>query len=422
MAPELHFPRTLRAVVCALVATVLSGAARAKESCADTPSALTNWEAAYSCFRTAGTFIANKEYQRAKTQLSTCATNLATPYNQLAQQFLIRLEATLNRPSDDENGRLEGLTDLCMNLHAYPAAAQLTAAARTGSTPGEEHGDELRAWRLFENGKMAEAIAEYERKMAETSISTWQSYYKKQIELVQGRGANLTNVAFTLEFVREHYLKGFEGKADLFCALNELNRVLAYAKEAKDGLLVYRSIIQYLSSLNDDAGRDAWEAKLLRDFKDDQDGCAEVYLNRGIRAFLLNDFPQALVFFRKVCREYPNSEFYGDAQYDLGSTLQVQKKYDEAIEEYAKLFTSNVDEYKTAPGTSEDYKLYRHKAALRTSECYESKKDYARALQYAELANNQYKPLFWCGTCLKTAREALEKRIKTLQELLTEGK
>jgi len=408
--------------MCALVATVLSGAARATESGADTPSALTNWQAAYSCFRTAGAFIANKEYRRAKTQLSTCATNLATPYNQLGQQFLIRLEATLNRPSDDEDGRLQGLSDLCMKLHAYPAAAQLTAAARTGSTPGEERRDELRAWCLFENGKMAEAIAEYERKMAETSISTWQSYYKKQIELVRGRAANLTNVSFALEFVREHYLKGFEGKADLFCALNELHRVLAYAKDAKEGLLVYRSIIQCLSGLNDDAGRDAWEDKLLRDFKTDQDACAEVYVNRGIRAFGQNDFPEALVFFRKVCLEYPNSEFYGDAQYDLGSTLQEQKKYDEAIEEYAKLFTSNVDDYKIVPGTSEDYKLYRHKAALRTSECYESKKDYARALQYAELSNNQYKPLSWCSTCLKTAREALEKRIKKLQELLTDGK
>ena len=123
-----------------------------------------------------------------------------------------------------------------------------------------------------------------------------------------------------------------------------------------------------------------------------------------------------------MCREYPNSEFYGDAQYNIGSTLQAQKKYDEAIEEYAKLFTSNVDEYKLVPGTSEDYKLYRHKAALRTSECYESKQDYARALQYAELAINQYKPLSWCSTCLKTAREALEKRINKLQELLTGAK
>src|SRR5437773_8086680 len=104
MRPELHFP-AFRAVACALVATVLSGAARASESRADTPGALTNWQAAYSCFRTAGAFIAKKEYQPARTHLSACATNLATPYNQLAQQFLIRLEAVFNRPSDDEAGR-----------------------------------------------------------------------------------------------------------------------------------------------------------------------------------------------------------------------------------------------------------------------------------------------------------------------------
>src|SRR5439155_15166714 len=132
---------------------------------------------------------------------------------------------------------------------------------------------------------------------------------------------------------------------------------------------------------------------------------------------LKKDFPEAIAYFRKLCSEYPDSNFYGEAQYDIGSTLKEQKKYDEAVEEYTRLFLSNVNEYALAPGADKDYKNYRHKAALRISECYEAKKDFARALGYAEMAQNQYRPLSWCKTCLQTGKDALEKRIKQLQEL-----
>jgi TolA-binding protein len=383
----------------------------------DGAPALTNWQTAANHLQKTGALLAAREYRQAQAELTSSATNLPAPYARVAHLDLLQLEAAFNRAKDDESARLDALSAVCMNLHAYQAAAQLKAAALAGSN-ADDSDDDTRAWRLFETGKFKEATAEYQRKLAENQVSTFQDYYKKQIQLIEERPKSLTNVESSLELVREHYLKGFEGPADLFCSLRELNRVLAYAQTPKDRLAIYKMTIQCLTGLNDESGRDAWEEKLLRDMNSDADACAEVFVSRGIRAYLRKDYAQAKDFFRRVCQEYPNSDSFGDAQYNLGSTLQEEKKFDEAVAEFSKLFTSNVDDYKLVPGTSEDYKLYRHKAALRISECYEAKKEYARALDFAELARTQYKPLSWCHTCLQTEKDQLEKRITKLQDLV----
>ena len=101
----------------------------------------------------------------------------------------------------------------------------------------------------------------------------------------------------------------------------------------------------------------------------------------------------------------------------MGLVLQDQLKYDAAVTEFAKLFPSNVRDDELNGLGGEDYKNYRHKAALRISECYEEKKDYAQALDYALRARDLYKFLSWCSTCRKSANDFLSKRISKLEEL-----
>jgi tetratricopeptide (TPR) repeat protein len=419
MKLELHFPRTLKGILLAIGVALLPAWEFGAQAGEGQTAALTNWQAAVSRFQKAGLSIAEKKYPQAKSELISCATNMPEPYSKMANQFLVRLESALKQSTNSDNStRLEALLKVCVGLRAYEAVSQLKAAAP--KTPASEVDAEepVSGWYHLESGNTDAAIAAYQRESATEPTIIFQQYYKKQIELVKRRSENLTNVQFAIEFVHEHYLKGYEEKADSFAALKELYRVLPYAHDPKEALAVYRLMIQCLSSLGDDSGRDAWEDKTLSDLKSDPEACAEVYLNRGIRAFLINDFQQAEVYFRKACSEYPNTNAYGDAQINLGAVFHEQNKYDEAIEEYAKLFSSNVNDYRLIPGTSEDYRNYRHKAAIRISECYESKKNFAQALAYAEMAMHQYKPLSWCGTCLATAKEALERRIERLQKLV----
>jgi tetratricopeptide (TPR) repeat protein len=381
-------------------------------------AALTHWQTASRSFQKVASLIVSREFKQAQAMLTSDAEELPAPYSGLAKQILLRFESAFNIPDANESARLDTLSDVCMRLHAYSEAARLKAAAHPQTGQEDDEEDDLRAWRLFETGHNQEAIAEYERKLADSPVSTWRAFYQKQIDLLRQRPAHLTNATFALEFIREHYLSGFENHADTLCALKELNRVQPYAKDNLERVAIAKLAIQCLSSLNDTAGRDAWEDAVLRQFKTDQNACAEICLNRGIRAYLKTDYAAALAQFRIVCQEYPDSEFYGDALYNLGSTLQDQKRYDDAVQEFSKLFSSNVDDYKLVPGSSDDYRLYRHKAAIRISECYESKKDYVRALDYAELAKNQYKPLSWCHTCQENAQKALDQRISKLQDLV----
>src|SRR5262249_25588028 len=157
------------------------------------------------------------------------------------------------------------------------------------------------------------------------------------------------NPQFVVDYVRERYLKGFEEQGDYFSALKELSRVVPYAKNPKDTLAVYQLIIQNLSALDDEMGVTAWEDKVLKELKEDRDASAAIYLARGIRAYRKKNLAEALVDFRKVSTDHMDSSSYGDAQYDVGLLLQEQQKYDEAIPEYTKIFSSNVNDYIVDP-------------------------------------------------------------------------
>jgi tetratricopeptide (TPR) repeat protein len=223
-------------------------------------------------------------------------------------------------------------------------------------------------------------------------------------------------VPFIGELVQKHYLKGFETKADTFTALEEFTRVLPYAKNPKEAVIVHQLVIKNLDALGDEAGRTAWENKLLADFAANKEACASVYLERGIRAYDRKDFATATGLFQKVVAEYGDTPAYGDAQFTIASILQQQQKYDEAIAEYTKLFASKVEDYVLPnDGTSADYKCYRFRAAMAISGCYEAKKDYPKALEYVMLAKDRYKYLSWCKTCMAEMTGNVNTRVMQLQ-------
>jgi tetratricopeptide (TPR) repeat protein len=413
-----QFLRAVLAAVLALAVMVLAKSSSAESVPSYSPPALTNWQKALITFRKVGRLIGQANYQQAQTELSRGATNLPAPYGGMASQFLTRLESTLKQwPDQNDSRRKQTLVQLCAELHAYDDALRLA-----GKRSAEElEDDPVYAWRLLESGDTKAAAAEYKRKLDDEPVDMWRDYYRNQLRLIEQRPTNLTNVTFTLEFVKLHYLSGYEEKADLFGALEELTRVLPQARTPKEAVTLHQAIIKTLSGLADDAGRDAWENKLLRDFATNTEACAGVHLARGLRAYAKKDYAVALVLLRKVCSEYPDSDAYGDAQFSIGTLFQDQQKYDEAIPEFTKLFTSKVNDYKIDPESSEDYPNYRHRAAMRISECYEAKKDFVRALENAELARDRYPILSYCKTCLKDTKESLDKRIARLQAAVKES-
>ena len=407
--------RTLTILPLILCATVFATPAFAEQSRLAPASALTNWQVALNCFQKAGASIGENKFDRARTELAAASTKLALPYSTVAAQFVTRLDSAIAISPDPKNAkRLKATVMLCAELRAYDVAVRLQSAASSA----EDLEDDLTyPWRLFEAGNTKAALIEYKRKLAEETVDTFADYYREQIRLAEQRADNRTNVHFSLDLVRFHYLKGYEENADSLSAVQELHRVLPHAVNAKEALAVVEAIISRLGSLGDELGRDAWEDRLLSEFKTQPGACANVLLERGLRAFGKKDYPQTLTLLRQVCSEYSNTLAYGDAQYTVGLALQQQEKFDEAVEEYHKIFPSNVRDYDLDPDKSDDCKNYRHRAALRISECYAAKKDFARAISYAEQAKERYVYVSYCENCLKASKAHLDNRIKELRAL-----
>ena len=410
---RLQIVTLLMLIVCAIALVTPAPADQAR---ADSSSALTNWQAALRSFQKTGASIGEDKLDRARTELAAASTNLAPPYSTMATQFATRLASAIATSPDAKNpGRLKAMVKLCADLRAYDVALRLQSAASSA----EELTDDLTyAWRLFEAGNTKAALTEYKHKLAEETVDTFADYYREQIRLAEQRAENLTNVQFSLDLVRLHYLKGLEEKADSLSAIQELHRVLPHARNATQAVAVVEAIISRLTDLGDENGRDAWEGKLLSDFKTQSEACASVRLERGLRAFASKDYPKALTLLRQVCAEYPDALSYGDAQYTVALALQQQGKFDEAVEEYRKIFPSKVRDYDLDPEKSDDCKNYRHRAALRISECYAAEKDFTMALSYAEQARDRYTYVSYCKNCLAENKQYLETRISELRAAL----
>ena len=393
---------------------LVPGTQAALQTSGGTPAALSHWQWAAVRFQSAGALIGQNQFSEAKNELGSAAASLPEPYRNQGFEFLKQLESALNSSTNaNDPGRVRQLIELCTKLGAHKAALDLS-----GRLAGNDVTDEpLYAWRLLETGDTKGALLAYKRKLDKEIIETWQDYYREQIRLLEQRLVAPTNTQNAIDLVRNHYLKGLETEANPFSALAELTRVLPHAQDPKQSILIYQLILKCLAALGDDPGQEAWQDQLLARHSSDPEVTASVYVDKARKAYRDKNLKQSQAFFQKVCDQYPNSNAYGDAQYGLGLVLQEQQKCDQAIQEYSKLFPSKVNDHALDSENNQDCANYRFKAALRISECYEARKDFVRALEYARMANDKYKFMSYCNDCLKQTRQNVEKRVQRLQEL-----
>lgn len=251
-------------------------------------SSLATWQKPMESFKKAGEWIGDDKCDRARAELSSDSTNFPAPYNSMAGEHLGKLDSALKISDPKDHKRLDQLVDLCTDLRASEAAMRLQLREKTNT---DDDDDLASAWRLWQSGDTKAALAEYKHKLDAETVDMWREYWKEQIRLLDLIHTNHKSVPVTIEVVQQHLLKAFEAQPDVFGALEELTQVLPHARNSGESLLVHQLIIRNLDSMGDEAGRTAWENKVLSDFKTNAEACARVYAARGLRAYDKKDSP-----------------------------------------------------------------------------------------------------------------------------------
>jgi tetratricopeptide (TPR) repeat protein len=101
----------------------------------------------------------------------------------------------------------------------------------------------------------------------------------------------------------------------------------------------------------------------------------------------------------------------GKARFDLGVAYDALGRYADAIAEFEKILTSDVDDKEPGGELMETNRNYRHRSCLRIAGCYAALGDNQKSLEYALLAKHKHPYTTWCGTCAQEAHAELNNYI-----------
>jgi len=105
---------------------------------------------------------------------------------------------------------------------------------------------------------------------------------------------------------------------------------------------------------------------------------------------------------------------WGKLTFNIGIAHKILKDYDAAIQAFASIFSSKVDDREPGESIMEEFRNYRYRACLQISLCYSLKGDTTKALEYVRLAREKYTYQAHCGTCASDAEESLKRWTKEL--------
>lgn len=417
--------------------------------------ALTNWKRAYTSFREAAKLVVEEKYKEAKTLLSELQKKLPPPYNNIAggacgtvDMFLSGNYLSYDKKLSPEQIRQKFISSVWWDLDISWESISLHQKDEPANKGLLENYDDLAARIKYmkANGDLPYENLQNKPNDLATFIGCINTY------CIQYTDTTRYNCYFCYQFIflamREidstlPLVRGGEDRIKLYTmAIICLHRLgdttgrdawkkrllidaidaISIAQKEEDKIKIYNDILFCLNGIGDSNTRMVWEDKLLQDFSSNIDACAEVYAQRGFKAYNEKQLDEALKNYKIVCDKYPNSKSYGIAQFNVGCIIHQQKKYQLAIVEYSKLLKSKVNNQDPTPNIMSPYRNYQHTATLAISECYEALGDYENALKAVEDARDRYRYETWCGTCAMEESESLKKRIEHLKSLIQEQK
>ncbi len=403
--------RSVEAFVRSALLLLLAAAAPAGGGVLAGEEALSRWEDARERFRRAGKMIAEEDDIAAGRFLEVIGRKLPAPYAEMARGYRRRLAAISRMTGGGgayrrkaERGRL------CAETGCWQQALELARGAVEENVKDPEKCRELAAWCLLELGRADDVLGEVSSGSSGKNGAAAPAEWRARVAAAIMRRAKFNDPVYIAGYVRAQQM---ETRRDWFAALEEIQRVSGATTDAGARKKLGRLTAECLSELGDAEGSAAWLKKA--GWVDRR--AVEARMERAMKAYKAGRREEALTEFQTVCRNFPDSVHYGVALYNAGVVLKDLGRHDAAIAEFKKLIAGKVDDREPGVGLMQRFRNYRHQAARRISECWEAKRDYQKAYQWAMSAKFQYSYQSDCGACLGAGKSSLDERIRKLREL-----
>lgn len=370
------------------------------------------WREILAELRRAANLVRERNLPEAQSLLEKLAETSPQPYNRHAKSLAWRIPHTFtdhDYVNSVQRRVYQQRAEIFEQLGDYATAGEWMKRASDLLEPSARGNDlQHRAWLLAAAGRADAAAAQYDQAVEAGaagdpfSSEPIAQQIQKQKEHLAAAARPPDNVQAQLEFIRDHFLKGLphDCKPDrLLSALERLTPLLEKSNAGEDRKQVYGQIQACLLALGDLAGLTLWEDQMLGEEWVSLEDRAGVAAQRADRAYKFKNHAEAEKQWRLICGQFPHTSHFGLAQFNLGYVLQEQGKFAEAIEEYNKLFPSQVNDKDPGSNIMEAYRNYRNRGAKQISQCYDKLGKPREALEWAILARDKYRYESWCGTC-----------------------
>ncbi len=137
-------------------------------------------------------------------------------------------------------------------------------------------------------------------------------------------------------------------------------------------------------------------------------------LQSGNDAYLADDLGKADASWKAIAECPEGDASWPKAVFNLGQLKMKEGDFPSAIRYFDLVLQSHPNDKEPGGSLMETNRNYSHRSALQISECYEKLGNYRAALRYARLAKNRYRFYSWCGTCNRSAANAINLRIAYL--------
>ncbi|HIJ64703.1 MAG TPA: tetratricopeptide repeat protein, partial [Candidatus Hydrogenedentes bacterium] len=247
---------------------------------------------------------------------------------------------------------------------------------------------------LIRTGQYAQAAAELKQLLASDVPSDWERIHTRRIEALE----ELTDgVPLDTETIRRLYVAPGRNwyMRDIFPVLVAWNA----PDRNKNAQAAGEVLLALMERSGDRQGQKLTCLWVAENQAVSQESAGEALVKAGNLEYELKDYETARQFWRRADKEYRDTAAWAKAVFNIGLSYKDEGKYSEAIAEFERILTADVDDMEPGAHIMETYRNYRPRAQWEIGLCHLAASKHAEALDAFVTGREKYPFKSWCGNC-----------------------